>query len=291
MQFTNKDNAQSKPSSERNQAYLPLTSPTLTADEQIPTLGSALKNLRLHARDMGFVLPDLALERMPKSAESGADACTPQSLWELDYHLQMQARRDAEVSYDELTLPKIPARGLYTEQARQQRLVFAREQTGARLADVEQTRLDPRKLVSNIEAFIGTVEVPVGLAGPLHIKGEHAVGLFYTPMATSEGALLASATRGAIALSRSGGVTTRVISQRMMRVPLFAFGCMQQALFFADWVQAQCPALALEVGKFSNFAKLIEVQAQVMGRNVHVHFIYETGDAAGQNMTDRKSVV
>ena len=285
MQFTNKDNAQSEPSSERNQACLPLTSPAPNARGPAPALGGALKDLRLHAEELGFVLPDPPPQRLPQSAENRADADAPQRLWELDYHLQMQARRDAEVSYDELSLPRVPARGLYTEQARQQRLAFIREQTGAPLGEVEQTRLDPRKLVSNIEAFIGSVEVPVGLAGPLHIKGEHAVGLFYAPMATSEGALLASATRGATALSRSGGVTSRVTGQRMMRVPLFAFGCMQQALFFADWVQQQSQALALEVGKFSNFAKLAEVQAQVMGRNVHVHFIYETGDAAGQNMT------
>src|SRR5690606_6413251 len=125
-----------------------------------------------------------------------------------------------EQSYDDLSLPKVPARGQYTEEARQQRLRFAREQTGAGLFEVEQTRLEPSKLVSNIEAFIGSVEIPVGLAGPLHVKGEHAGGLYYAPMATSEGALVASVTRGATALSRCGGVTARVLGQRMMRVPL-----------------------------------------------------------------------
>ncbi|MFZ3184178.1 MAG: phosphotransferase [Pseudomonas sp.] len=208
-----------------------------------------------------------------------------QQHWQLSYQSRMQPQSGAELVYDDQTLPKVPARGLYTEQARQERLAFARAQTGASLREVEQTRLDPRALVSNIEAFIGSVEIPVGLAGPLHIKGEHADGLYYAPMATSEGALLASATRGATALSRAGGVTARVIGQRMMRVPLFGFASMPQALFFADWVQDQRQALAIEVRKFSNFAKLVEIQAQVLGRNVHVHFVYETGDAAGQNMT------
>nr|WP_298141811.1 phosphotransferase [uncultured Pseudomonas sp.] len=276
MQFANKDNTPSKPLGEHNQACLPLNSPTLDAvstDAQA-VLGSALRDLQLHNSDLGFVMPT-----MPPQQMTGSES-TPQ-----DAQLQMRGCPAAEVSYDELTLPKVPARGLYTEQARQERLAFAREQTGARLCEVEQTRLDPRKLVANIEAFIGAVEVPVGLAGPLHIKGEHATGLFYAPMATSEGALLASATRGATALSRSGGVIARVIHQRMMRVPLFAFGCMQQALLFAEWVQQRRQELALVVRKYSNFARLTEVQAQVMGRNVHVHFIYETGDAAGQNMT------
>ena len=263
----------------------------VSTDSQLPALGSALKNLQLHALGQDFVLPNMRLEHIHETTDGphlllSSDGCetTTQRLWELSYLMRMQPH-GTEVVYDELTLPKVPARGLYTEQARQERLTFAREQTGAQLSEVAHTRLDAQKLVSNIEAFIGTVEVPVGLAGPLHIKGQHASGLFYAPLATSEGALLASATRGALALSRSGGVSTRVIGQRMMRVPLFVFGCMRQALFFAEWVQEQSQALALEVRKFSNFAKLTEVQAQVMGRSVHVHFIYETGDAAGQNMT------
>lgn len=310
MRINTQEEAQSMPFSEKHHACLTLLVPTalspliplevskdhlwvrLESDSPLPALGTGLKNLQLHALGQDFVLPNMRLEHVRKTGEGphlllSSDDCeiTTQRLWELSYRMRMQPQRGAEVNYDELTLPKVPARGLYTEQARQERLTFARQQTGAMLGEVEQTRLDPRKLISNIEAFIGTVEIPVGMAGPLHIKGEHAVGLYYAPMATSEGALLASATRGATALSRSGGVTTRVIGQRMMRVPLFGFACMKQALFFADWVQDQSQDLAMEVRKFSNFAKLVEVQAQVIGRNVHVHFIYETGDAAGQNMT------
>ncbi|OHC29547.1 MAG: hypothetical protein A2Y50_11240 [Pseudomonadales bacterium RIFCSPLOWO2_12_59_9] len=224
-------------------------------------------------------------QEQPLSPALNSGSDSRQQHWQLSYRSRMLPQSGAELVYDDQTLPKVPARGLYTEQARQERLAFARAQTGASLSEVEQTRLDPRTLVSNIEAFIGSVEIPVGLAGPLHIKGEHADGLYYAPMATSEGALLASATRGATALSRAGGVTARVIGQRMMRVPLFGFASMQQALFFADWVQDQHQALAIEVRKYSNFAKLVEIQAQVLGRNVHVHFVYETGDAAGQNMT------
>ena len=112
---------------------------------------------------------------------------------------------EGEILYTDSTLPKVPARGLYTEEARQDRLSFVREATQAQLSEVEHTRLDPRKLVSNIEALIGTVEIPVGVAGPLHIKGNHAGGLFYAPLATTEGALVASATRGATANTTNTG--------------------------------------------------------------------------------------
>jgi len=263
----------------------------LPGNVPLPPLGTQIKDLQLHVLGQDFLLPSMRLKQIRESAEGPqlllSSACegTAQRLWELSYRMRMQPQREPEIDYNDESLPKVPARGLYTEEARQERLHFAREQTGASLYEVEQTRLDPSKLVSNIEAFVGSVEIPVGLAGPLHIKGEYAGGLYYAPMATSEGALVASATRGATALSRSGGVTTRVIGQRMMRVPLFGFGSMNQALFFAEWVQDHSDELAAEVRKHSNFAQLVEVQAQVMGRNVHVHFVYETGDAAGQNMT------
>src|SRR5688572_22991990 len=49
----------------------------------------------------------------------------------------------------------------------------------------------------NIENFIGTVKVPIGLAGPLRVNGLHAHGDFYVPLATTEAALVASYSRGA----------------------------------------------------------------------------------------------
>lgn len=264
----------------------------LPNEDDVPRLGHQFKDVKLVVLGQTFVLSCLSVEQIRLSDDDAhlvLTACPDEDadsiLWEISYLLRVQQPRHAGPQFDERTLPKVPARGLYTEEARQERLAFAREQTGVDLTEVAHTRLDPRRLVSNIEAFIGSVEIPVGMAGPLHIKGVHAAGLYYAPMATSEGALVASATRGATALSRSGGVTARVLGQRMMRVPLFGFENMNSAMFFAEWVKDRFDDLRTEVRKYSNYAQLVEIQAQVMGRNVHVHFIYETGDAAGQNMT------
>lgn len=267
----------------------------LAVDEgaPLPELGECLEQLELSLLGRHFVIPRLIVRAIrteawcPTEIELGLGQCedTAAILWEISYLLRNRPPLGANQSWDELTLPRIPARGLYTEAARQERLDFVREETGAPLAEVAQIGLDPRKLVSNIEALIGSVEIPVGVAGPLHIKGSFAGGLYYAPLATSEGALVASATRGATALSRSGGVKTRVLGQRMMRVPVFVFGSMSSALLFADWIKDNYRNLAEEVGKYSNYASLEEVQPYVLGRVVHVHFIYETGDAAGQNMT------
>ena len=181
--------------------------------------------------------------------------------------------------------PQIPARGLYSEEARLERLAFMRERSGTELAELESTEFDPGKLVGNIENLVSSVDIPVGLAGPLLFKGQHARGTFYAPMATSEGALVASATRGATAITRSGGVTTLVVHQRMMRVPLFVFGDVRSAFEFVSFLRAHTKDIKAQVGEVSRHAELLSIDPHIMGPNVHVTFLYETGDAAGQNMT------
>lgn len=209
-----------------------------------------------------------------------------QVLWKLIYYSQPGFRPQEKI--EELhhnAIPRIPGRGLYTEKARQERLEFLRENTPSPLEHVEETRFDPQQLTSNVEAFIGSIEIPVGAAGPLLFQGQHAQGMIYAPLATSEGALVASATRGATAITCSGGVKTRVLGQRMLRAPLFVLSDMNTASFFADWVSAHFYEIRRETQKYSNYASLVSIEPQIFGKNVHVHFVYETGDAAGQNMT------
>jgi hydroxymethylglutaryl-CoA reductase (NADPH) len=181
--------------------------------------------------------------------------------------------------------PKVPARGHYTEAARLERLDWISEQTGADTAAIRATSLDATTLTSNVENFVAGVEVPVGLAGPLWFNGEHVQGLVTAPFATTEGALVASATRGATALSRAGGVTTRVVRQRMTRAPVFVFAEAHAAATFGRWILDHLDDVRREVQNVSNWVNLIDVDPLQIGNQVHVRFLYETGDAAGQNMT------
>ena len=182
-------------------------------------------------------------------------------------------------------LPIIPKRGCYTGESLQKRLEFIRAETNAELKKITDISMDPLTLIGNIESLIGSVEIPVGLAGPLLIEGESARGLFYAPLATTEGALVSSAIRGSKAVSLAGGVKTCVLEQRMMRVPLFVFENIEQAIFFADWLMRNYTEIEEQNRRYSNYAKLKEIDPQIIGKQVHVHFIYKTGDAAGQNMT------
>ena len=182
-------------------------------------------------------------------------------------------------------LPKIPGRGNYSEEARLERLAWYGRTTGALLTPLHYTQVSAERLSSNLENMIGTVEVPVGLAGPLRFRGQHARGLFYAPLATTEGALVASATRGATAISRAGHVVTRVIAQRMLRVPAFTMSNMRGAILFSNWVRDHVDRLREQSRQVSSHAKLTSVEPTLIGNVVHVTFLYETGDAAGQNMT------
>ena len=179
----------------------------------------------------------------------------------------------------------IPARDSHTEAARQSRLEWFRTRHGTPLAPLHPMRLHADDLSTNVENLIGAVEVPVGLAGPLTFDGTHASGRLYAPLATTEGALVASASRGAQALSRAGGVRTHAIVQRMTRAPAFQFGSLGQAAAFADWVEDHLEELRGQTARLSRHAALVSVRPVMTGRTVHVVFAYETGDAAGQNMT------
>ena len=71
---------------------------------------------------------------------------------------------------------------------------------------VQVTRSTRRTTKGNIENFTGVAQVPIGLAGPLKVNGEHAQGEFLIPLATTEGTLVASYNRGIKVLNLSGGV-------------------------------------------------------------------------------------
>ncbi|HJR60930.1 MAG TPA: phosphotransferase [Vicinamibacterales bacterium] len=199
--------------------------------------------------------------------------------------VKMESGEIAAVTTAPGALPTIPRRGRYTEDARLERLAFIRGETGASLESIQRFDLRPDRLTGNVENLIGSVEVPVGAAGPLIFRGHQVQGPVYLPMATTEGALVASTSRGARALSLAGGVSSRVIRQQMMRVPAFWFSTMRGAMRFAEFVRDHRPAIREQTLKVSRHADLVAIEPAVMGNTVNVFFTYTTGEAAGQNMT------
>lgn len=136
----------------------------------------------------------------------------------------------------------------------------------------------------NIENFIGFAQVPIGLAGPLLLDGTAGISQHWVPMATTEGALVASYDRGIKAGTLSGGFISRTLSNQVQRCPYFEFESLIDALHFATWIKSITPQLSAAVSEASGFAKLSSMDVLHEGNGVHVTFSFETGAAAGQNM-------
>lgn len=179
----------------------------------------------------------------------------------------------------------VPHKKRYTAEALSDRRRWVADATGADLAPLSGEQAPAAGLYSgNIESHVGFVQVPIGAAGPLLIHGEHADGVFYVPLATTEGALVASCTRGMRAVSESGGATVRVVSDQMMRAPMFTFDSLTESVAFADWVRANLAPIRGMAEAQSRVARLLSLEPMVLGDAVCLQLSFHTGDAYGANM-------
>src|SRR5918997_6462108 len=125
----------------------------------------------------------------------------------------------------------------YTPEAAARRREFLAERTGVALEHVASYSFDPALAQGNVEHFTGVAQVPIGVAGPLLVDGEHAQGEFYVPLATAEGTLVASYNRGMKLLYEAGGVTVTILDDRMQRAPAFLFPSAREAREFGAWLR------------------------------------------------------
>ncbi len=143
---------------------------------------------------------------------------------------------------------------------------------------------DLSELKGNIENFIGFSKIPTGIAGPLLVNGTNASGVYHIPLATTEGALVASYNRGCKAASLAGGIRSIVITESVQRSPIFRFRDIIGIGHFLAWVVHQFDKFQEITSKCSNYAKLINVKTNIEGNQVNLIFEFTPGDAAGQNM-------
>ena len=143
---------------------------------------------------------------------------------------------------------------------------------------------NPELFSANIENFIGTVKIPVGIIGPLRINGLNAGGDYHVPMATTEAALVASYARGAYAATKAGGVSTALLYEGVIRTPAFVFDSLLTAGQFVEWTVRHIEALKTAAEATTRYGKLTSVEPIIDNNVVFLICRYTTGDAAGQNM-------
>jgi hydroxymethylglutaryl-CoA reductase (NADPH) len=184
--------------------------------------------------------------------------------------------------------PHIPRRpDDWSPDAVRTRQEFVRDVTGVTLDHAARISYDPELAHGNIEHLIGTAQIPLGIAGPLRINGEHAHGEYLIPLATTEGTLVASYNRGMKVLNAAGGVTCTVQDDSMQRAPVFIFDSAREARAFTQWLQENLPQITEIAEATTRVGRLLRIETYLAHRFAFCRFDYTTGDAAGQNMVSK----
>ena len=166
------------------------------------------------------------------------------------------------------------------------RLEFLKKELNAefKFLTSEEKINDLSLLEGNIENYIGMTQVPTGVIGPLRVIGSAAQGDFYIPLATSEGALVASYHRGAKATRLSGGITSICLIEGVQRSPVFKFTNLGDLGLFLMWTLEQVERFKEITSQTSRYAQLMDIKSNIEGNHIILIFEFHTGDAAGQNM-------
>ncbi|OSS52846.1 hypothetical protein B5807_02440 [Epicoccum nigrum] len=135
------------------------------------------------------------------------------------------------------------------------------------------------------ENVIGYLPLPLGVAGPILVDGQN----YFLPMATTEGVLVASTSRGAKAINAGGGATTVVTNDGMTRGPCIGFDSLLRAGAAKNWLDSEegQRTMADAFNSTSRFARLKALKSAIAGTNVYVRFRATTGDAMGMNMISK----
>ncbi len=177
--------------------------------------------------------------------------------------------------------PRVPGGSIATSDAVEKRLSLVNLNGEARSALEHPSG---EVFAANIENLIGTVKIPVGLAGPLRVNGIHANGDYYIPMATTEAALVASYNRGCLLISEAGGSAVALLSEGVARSPGFVFSSLREAGLFVNWATAHVDDFKAAAASTTAHGYLNDVGFSLDGNHVYFHLEFFTKDAAGQNM-------
>jgi hydroxymethylglutaryl-CoA reductase (NADPH) len=181
--------------------------------------------------------------------------------------------------------PRVPGGSQVSDEAIERRwaLLSVAPEVRQTLLDAE-TAAHKDRYQRNIEHFLGTVKVPVGLAGPLRVNGLFAHGDYYVPLATTEAALVASYSRGSHLISEAGGCTALLLNEGVSRAPGFAFEHLREAGLFVLWATEHVDDFRQVAEGTTRHGKLKDLRITIEGNNVYLVFEFLTADACGQNM-------
>ena len=135
------------------------------------------------------------------------------------------------------------------------------------------------------ENVIGYMPLPVGVAGPLVVDGQS----YFVPMATTEGVLVASTSRGAKAINSGGGAVTILTGDGMTRGPCLSFETLERSGAAKLWLDSDAGQAIMRdaFNSTSKYARLKSMKTALAGTYLYVRFKCTTGDAMGMNMISK----
>ncbi len=154
------------------------------------------------------------------------------------------------------------------------------------LCGVGSSVLDTSKSSSkNCENMVGYTQIPMGIAGPITIKSENGkINNYYLPLTTTEGALVASISRGCKAITESGGAIATAFRIGTTRGAVFSVNNVMQGKEVAEYIYAHKTAFETIASETSTHIWLTDIVVKSVGKYVFVRFAYNTQDAMGMNM-------
>ena len=187
------------------------------------------------------------------------------------------------------TLPRIPRsedEDFAPARVEERRELCARA-AGVGLDHLRGAPVPPEAARGNVENLIGFAQVPIGIAGPMRVDTSSGPLEVYVPMATNEGALVASHSRGMRLLNGAGGVRSRVVREGLTQCPVLVYRDAAQALAAAELARSGLAAMRELTAGTTRHGALVELRAQVIGRRLFLRLEFTTGDAVGINMAAR----
>jgi hydroxymethylglutaryl-CoA reductase (NADPH) len=166
---------------------------------------------------------------------------------------------------------------------------------GVQLPLIKSTRIDNGsyangEVLPGIEMKAGGAVIPLGIAGPVQIRGEYARGEYFIPLATNEAALVAGVQRGIKAINMAGGMKALLTFDGMARAPMIEAPDIESARMLCQRVKED-RSLIKELSSYIKdpFVRLEEIEPYQLGTKVILRMVYKTGDAMGMNGVTKAS--
>ncbi len=186
-------------------------------------------------------------------------------------------------------LPPVPrdSEDDYTPQAAARRLALWKRSGAALPVHLSGAPVPHAQARGKIENLVGFAQVPLGLAGPLVCDTSKGLRQVYVPLATTEGAMVASYSRGMKLLAAGGGARARVLREGLTQNPVLVYAdnrAAEAALAKAARSLARWQKL---VARQTRHGALVRLEPRTIGRRLVLQLVFTTGDAIGINMAAR----